>query len=147
MSYTITPPKTVAEKKQFAESHIPRLEQMFADDRENEDLQALLTIGRAYIADLQRVIDKRKLSFEEWAHLRNVKLLAAILIEEMHNDYQQELGEWFYGVPDDGNPLWQTMNILVDALQQFTEAMMKGRRRDYEPITDEEIAAVERLLT
>jgi hypothetical protein len=141
---TITPPRTVEQKLETAQMFGSLFEQMLARDSGNEDLQALITIARAYTNDLQRVIDRRKLTESEYYTTRNAKLLAEVIIHELHET--EDLSGWYFGIEPGDSMLFAVANLVTDAHLQFVEAMMKGRRRDYQPLSDEDFAAIERLL-
>lgn len=118
-----------------------------ADDEDTQDVAAsLLTVAKAYVADLKRVQERRKLTADEWITTRNCKLLAEVLIHEIHE--QEDLSGWYMGCDPGQNILYAVATFVTESHLWLVGSLQpKAHKRDFEPLTDEQIAAIQRLIT
>lgn len=136
----------IDEKIEVAERFEAYLRELFEQDADDEDLYCLMSVARDYRDDLVRIRDRKKLDEQDYYGVRNSNMLAAILLMELHEGHSQELAHWFYGIDEADHFLYLVANLLTDALQVFALSLESGRRKDFKPLTDDELAAITRIL-
>jgi hypothetical protein len=116
-----------------------------AEHEPDEDISHLVFVLDALIVEYRRVIDRKKLDEHGYYGVRNALTLASLLLEEHLTNHALELAIWSYDqTPTNAYELIAV--VLNDAVMQFTEALDKGRMRNYTPLTDVELRAVLSLL-
>lgn len=138
-------PRSVDEKIAIAERFETYLRDLAQKDP-NEDLFCLLSVVTDYAIELRNARDRKKIDERRFYAVRISSMLAAILLTELHEDYRQELSEWYYGAEEGDSFLYLVANTLTDALQQFAQAMESGRKRNYKPLTEEETEAIAKII-
>lgn len=111
------------------------------DEDAVEDLHSLLTVANAYIADLQRLQARRKMDAECYINTRNSRILASILLEEMRET--EDLSGWYMGCDPGESMLYAVATFLCEAHLQLVDSTMLAKNK---PVTDEQLAAIARLL-
>lgn len=137
--------RPIDQKIETARLFVTYFEQLLEDacDKDaREDVTGLLTVACAHLADLQRVQERRKLTPEEWISTRNAKLLAEVIIMELHET--EDLSGWFFGCDPGGSMLYAVATFITEAHLQLVESTMKAKNK---PLTDEEFKVIERLLS
>jgi hypothetical protein len=119
-----------------------------AEHEPDEDISHLVFVLDALISDYRRVIEKRKLDEHSYYGVRNALTMASILLEEHLTDHADQLADWggYGSVPVTVHHLIaEVLNMCVDQLTE-SRTNITARRRDFQPLTDEELKAVLSLL-
>jgi hypothetical protein len=118
-----------------------------AEHEPDEDISHLVFVLDALIGDYRRVIEKKgKLSEDGFYRIRHALTLASILLEEHLADHADQLADWggYGSTPVTVHHLIaEILNMCVD---HFSESLAKGRMKNFQPLTDAELAAVLSIL-